>query len=105
MGVNMVQIGAGLSGFSLYTLLIWMPLWRMAATPTADGIFKYFVVVMMLVFGVFMVSGGRSSFSFPRFAPGFVAGAVCSAGVAASSWWLVGLGLVGLGLSYVMMGE
>lgn len=101
----MVQIGAGLSGYALYALLVWMPLWRMAAAPSADAIFKYFVVVMMLVFGVFMVSGGRSSFSITRFAPGFVAGAVCSAAFASSMWWLLGLGVFGLALSYVMLGE
>lgn len=101
----MVQIGAGLSGYALYALLVWMPLWRMAATPSPDALFKYFVVVMMLVFGVFMVSGGRSSFSITRFAPGFVAGAVCSAAVAASMWWLLAAGLFCLGLTYVMFGE
>lgn len=101
----MVHIGAGLSGYALYALIVWMPIWRMAATPNADGIFKYFLIVMMLVFGVFMVSGGRSSFSITRFAPGFVAGAVCSAAVAGSMWWLLAAGLAGLAFAFVMFGE
>jgi hypothetical protein len=101
----MVPIGAGLSGYALYALLVWMPMWRMASTPNADGIFKYFLVVMMLVFGVFMVSGGRSSFSIVRFGPGFIAGAVCSAAVAGSMWWLLAAGLAGLALAFIMFGE
>ena len=101
----MVQIGAGLSGFALYALLIWMPLWQMAGTPSPDALFKYFVVIMMLVFGVFMVSGGRSSFSFTRFGPGFVAGAVCSAAVAGSMWQLLAVGLAGLAAAFIFLGD
>lgn len=101
----MVQIGAGMAGFALYALFVWMPIWGMASSPAPDALFKYFVVVMMLVFGVFMVSGGRSSFSIKRFGPAFVAGAVASAGFAASTWWLLIAGLVAVGLCYVMFGE
>ncbi len=101
----MVQIGAGLSGFALYALLMWMPIWRLANTSTPDGLFRYFVLVMMLLFGVFMVSGGRSSFSFIRFVPSFFAGAVASAGFAIGLWWLFFAGLAAFALSYIALGE
>lgn len=101
----MVQIGAGLSGFALYALFIWMPIWRLADTSSPEGLFRYFVVVMMLLFGVFMVSGGRSSFSFMRFAPAFVAGAVASAGYSIQLWWLFFAALIAFAISYVAFGE
>jgi hypothetical protein len=101
----MIQIGAGLSGFALYALFTWLPIWRLAGTETPDGIFRYFVVVMALLFGVFMVSGGRSGFSFFRFVPALVAGAVVSAGFASGLWWLLTAGLLALAFFYVWMGE
>lgn len=101
----MVQVGAGLSGFALYALMMWMPIWRLAVTSTPDGLAKYFLVVMMLVFGVFMVSGGRSKFSFKRFAPAFVAGALGSAGFAAGSWPLMISGGIALFVLYFLYGE
>ncbi len=101
----MVQIGAGLSGFALTALFIWLPIWRMAEVNTADGLFKYFVVVLMLLFGVFMVSGGRNAFSFMRFVPAFLAGGAASIGFASQMWWLFFAGVVVFAIFYVMMGE
>lgn len=101
----MVQIGAALSGFALFALFKWMPIWDLAQTSSATGLFRYFVVVMMLLFGVFMVSGGRSSFSFARFVPAFVAGMLASAGWAIEAWWLFFTGILLFGVVYVTMGE
>jgi hypothetical protein len=101
----MVQIGSGLSGFALFALFSWLPIWRLAVTETPDGLFRYFVVVMSLVFGVFMVSSGRSSFSFMRMVPALVAGGLASAGYASSTWWMFFAGLFGVGFTYLAMGE
>jgi hypothetical protein len=60
---------------------------------------------MMLVFGVFMTSGGRSSFSFLRFAPAFVAGCIISIGYSEGMTWLMGVGAVVFGGFYVFTGE
>jgi hypothetical protein len=101
----MVQIGSGLSGFALFALFSWLPIWRLAVTQSPDGLFRYFVVVMSLVFGVFMVSSGRNSFSFMRMVPALVAGAVASAGFAGGSWIMFFAGLFGVGFTYIAMGE
>lgn len=101
----MVQIGAGLSGFALYALFMWMPIWGMAQTSDPSRLFGYFLAVMMLMFGVFMVSGGRRSFSVVRFFPSFIAGAVASAGVGMEAWWIAFAGLVAFGATYVFFGE
>ena len=101
----MIQIGAGLSGFSLYAALTWLPLWRMGIAVSADSIFKYFVIVMMLMFGIFMVSGGRSSFSTVRFLPALCAGGLASHGFGSGNWTLFFCGLLGVGICYVFFGE
>ena len=94
-----------MSGFALYAFVTWLPLWRMGQISSADMLFKYFVIVMMLMFGVFMVSGGRSSFSVSRFGPAFVAGVITSLGFGSAGWPVFFAGLVGLGVSYVFFGE
>src|SRR3546814_4820274 len=81
----MIQRGGLLSGFSLYALFTWLPIWRLATAGSAESIFRYFVVMMMLLFGVFMISGGKNSFSLLKFSPAFLAGALISVGYAAST--------------------
>src|SRR3546814_16992213 len=86
----MIQLGGLLSGFSLYALFTWLPIWRLATAGSAESIFRYFVVMMMLLFGVFMISGGKNSFSLLKFSPAFLAGALISVGYARSEERRVG---------------
>lgn len=102
---QMIQIGAALSGFALYAFFTWLPLWNMGRAVSADSLFKYFVVVLMLMFGVFMVSGGRSSFSLVRFLPALAAGGIVSYGYGMGNWTIVGVGLLGVGICYIFFGE
>src|SRR3546814_11594143 len=76
----MIQLGGLLSGFSLYALFTWLPIWRLATSGSAESIFRSFVVMMMLLFGVFMISGGKNSFSLLTFSPAFFAGSLISVG-------------------------
>ena len=101
----MIQIGSGLSGFALFALFSWLPIWNLSQTSSPDGLFRYFVVVMALVFGVFMVSGGRSRFSFTRVVPAMVAGGIASAGFAWSMPWLLAAGVAVLAFTYLAFGE
>ncbi|QAY80195.1 hypothetical protein [Sphingosinicella sp. BN140058] len=101
----MIQIGAALSGLALHALFSWLPIWRLANAETAENLFRYFVVVMMLVFGVFMVSGGRSSFSLKRFAPAFAAGAMASMAWSSGSLWLAAVAMALFGIFFVIFGE
>lgn len=101
----MIQLGGILSGFSLYALFFWMPIWQLGSVGSAEGVFRYFVVVAMLVFGVFMTSGGKSSFSFIRFVPAFIAGAMISEGWATTTLWLSGLGFVIFVAIWIFFGE
>src|SRR3546814_19414087 len=101
----MIQLGGLLSGFSLYALFTWLPIWRLATAGSAESIFRYFVVMMMLLFGVFMISGGKNSFSLLKFSPAFLAGALISVGYAASPWWRVAAGVGGFGAVGIFLGE
>lgn len=101
----MIQLGAILSGFSLYALFTWLPIWQLASTFHADGIFRYFLVVSMLVFGVFMTSGGRGSFSILRFFPSFGAGVLISIGWPTETYWLMGIGAVIFAAFWLFFGE
>lgn len=101
----MIQLGGILSGASLYALFTWLPIWRLATAGSAEEIFRYFVTMMMLLFGVFMISGGKNSFSLIRFTPAFVAGATISAGYAASTWWLLAAGVVIFAVFWIFLGE
>ncbi len=101
----MIQIGAMLSGFSLYALFTWLPIWQLASSGHAENVFRYFVVVAMLVFGVFLTSGGMQSFSLTRFVPGFVAGVMISIGWASAMWWLVAAGAVVFAAFWIFLGE
>ena len=101
----MIQIGAGLSGFALQAFLTWLPIWRMGQAVSADSLFKYFVVVLMLMFGVFMVSGGRASFSLTRFLPALLMGGLTSYGFGEYNWTMFFVGLLGVGICYVFFGE
>src|SRR3546814_19397235 len=65
--------------------IVMLPIWRLATAGSAESIFRYFVVMMMLLFGVFMISGGKKSFSLLKFSPAFLAGALISVGYAAST--------------------
>src|SRR3546814_7882135 len=56
-------------------------------------------------FGVFMISGGKNSFSLLKFSPAFLAGALISVGYAASTWWLVAAGVVVFGAFWIFLGE
>lgn len=101
----MIQIGAALSGFALYAFMTWLPLWNMGRAVSADSLFKYFVVVLMLMFGIFMVSGGRASFSLVRFLPALVVGGVASYGFGASNWSVFLASLIAVGACYIFFGE
>jgi hypothetical protein len=101
----MIQIGGILSGFSLFALFTWLPIWRLANEMSAEGIFRYFVVVMMLVFGVFMISGGKNGFSLIRFTPAFLAGCLISFGYANGLWWIAAAGAVLFGVFWIFLGE
>ena len=101
----MIQIGAGLSGFALHAFMTWLPLWNMGRAVSADSLFKYFVVVLMLMFGIFMVSGARSSFSVVRFLPALCAGGISSYGFGQGNWTIAFVGLIGVGISYIFFGE
>jgi hypothetical protein len=101
----MVQIGSALSGFALCALFWWLPIWRMSQTESADGLFRYFVIVMMLVFGIFMVSSKGKGLSFFRTVPPLCAGAVASYGFSTGSWYVFGIGIAASWLLYVLGGE
>lgn len=101
----MIQFGGLLAGFALYTLMTWMPIWRMASAQSAEETFRYFVVVIMLVFSVFMASGGRIHFSLKRFAPAFVAGCIISIGYSKDSMLLMLAGGAIFAFTWVFFGE
>ncbi len=101
----MIQIGAILSGFSLYALFAWMPIWQMANATSAEEIFRYFIIVGMLMFGVFMTSGGKTSFSIMRFTPSFVAGVMSSMGYANETYWMIAAGGVIFAVFWIWFGE
>lgn len=101
----MIQLGALLSGFSLYALFTWLPIWGLAAAGSAETLFLYFVIVCLLLFGVFMTSGGKSSFSFIRFVPSFVAGVLVSLGYSTAFWGLAAAGVVIFGFFWIFLGE
>lgn len=101
----MIQLGAVLSGFTLFALFTWLPIWGLATASSAEGLFRYFVVVLSLMFGVFMTSAGRSSFSFIKFMPALVAGGTMSLGYGNQTWWLMAAGFVVFAGSWIYFGE
>lgn len=101
----MIQLGGILSGFALYALFTWLPIWKLGDAGSAELIFQYFVVVMTLVFAVFMISGGKNGFSLIRFSPSFIAGCMISFGYAGATWWLVAAGGVVFGAFWIFLGE
>lgn len=88
-GRDMLQVGAALSGFALYALCFWLPIWELAKASSAEEFFGYFVVIMMLMFGVMLTSAKKSSFSFFRFSSSFAAGVLVSIGYGNSTDWLM----------------
>lgn len=101
----MIQLGAIFSGFSLYALFTWLPIWGLAKANSPEALFAYFLIISLLLFGIFLTSGGRNSFSFFRFAPSFVAGALVSMGYATTAWALMASGLVIFSLFWFLLGE
>lgn len=101
----MLSMAGLLSGFSLFGLFTWRPIWGLADAHSAAELFNYFVMVTMLLIGVIMVSGGRTAFRLSAFAPCFIAGIVCSFGYGHGHWIVVGIGVVGFLASWVKFGD
>lgn len=101
----MIQIGSALSGFALCALFWWLPVWRMAQANSPDNLFRYFVVVMMLIFGIFMVSSKSNSITFLKAVPALLCGIVASYGWSIDSMYVVGAGLAGAWLCFFLGGE
>lgn len=101
----MIQLSGLLSGFALYSLFVWMPIWNLASAKSAEEIFRYFVVVMMLVFGIFMVSGGKTNFTISKFGSTFAAGCMLSIGYSTGLTWLLIAGIVTFAASWMLLGE
>ncbi len=101
----MIQIGSALSGFALCALFWWLPVWRMAQAVTPDVLFRYFIVVMMLVFGIFMVSAKSNAMSFGRTVPALLCGVLASYGYSLEAWYVFGAGVVGAWFCYFLGGE
>lgn len=101
----MVQIGSALSGFALCALFWWLPVWRMSQAGTPDLLFRYFIVVMMLVFGIFMVSAKSSGMTFLKTIPPLFCGAVASYGFSTHAWYVFGAGVVGAWFCFFLGGE
>jgi hypothetical protein len=101
----MVQIGSALSGFALCALFWWLPVWRMSQASSPEVLFRYFVVVMMLVFGIFMVSSKSNSMSFLKTIPPLLCGAVASYGYSIGAMYVFGAGLAAAWLCFFLGGE
>lgn len=101
----MIQIGSALSGFALCALFWWLPVWRMSQAESPEMLFRYFVVVMMLVFGIFMVSSKSNAMTFFKTIPPLFFGAVASYGYSLQSWYVFGAGVAAAWLCFFLGGE
>lgn len=101
----MIQIGSALSGFALCALFWWLPVWRMSQAETPDLLFRYFIVVMMLVFGIFMVSSKSNSMTFMKTIPPLLCGAIASYGYSIGAMYVFGVGVAGAWLCFFLGGE
>lgn len=99
----MSQLGSFFTGYAMLALLWWKPIWTMASHKTAEDLLGFFVIVMMLFFGVFMVIGDYGRFRFASFVGPFAGGCVLSWGVWQSNMVAMLAGFMLLGVTWMVL--